>query len=153
MNTNNSIWPIDGIRVDLGVISMKKYSKLVRAPELEHHHSIKFNVIPKIFCNKEMLIYQASSWLMKWKFSWPIGSELDMWVEFFCPYLDVHRWDEVMANWESLVIRRRLLQVAAHSLNNKLHPTYWKSLFLNYHQSGFFFLTTLQLGLSIVITS
>ena len=34
--------------MDLGVITMKKYSKIPRAPELKLHQQMQFSVIPKI---------------------------------------------------------------------------------------------------------
>ena len=36
------------LRVDLGVMSMKKYSTLPGDPELEFHHQMKISVIPMI---------------------------------------------------------------------------------------------------------
>ena len=35
-------------RLDLGVMAMKGYFTLPRAPELESHHHIQFSVIPRI---------------------------------------------------------------------------------------------------------
>ena len=34
-------------RVDLGVMEMKSYFTLLRAPEVESHHQIQFSVIPR----------------------------------------------------------------------------------------------------------
>ena len=56
-NTNNFqidlIYPWKGpkqvlslrVRFDLGVITMKRYSTLLKSPELETHHQIKFSLI------------------------------------------------------------------------------------------------------------
>ena len=70
--SNTFIGPIDKIliilplqiRVDLGVMAMKEYSKLLWAPGLEAQHQVQFNVIPRTppFVGGILLFSRVYNW-------------------------------------------------------------------------------------------
>ena len=81
---NNTIWCINEtlpdttnlllVRVNLGVIVLKKYSTFLRFPGLELHHQIQFNVIPRIYvltllqkCNRRILHPQTTGWTRSYR--------------------------------------------------------------------------------------
>ena len=41
-------WNLNRVRVDLGVMTMKRYSTLPRSPELEPHRQMQYSFIPRI---------------------------------------------------------------------------------------------------------